>query len=99
MGKNFSDFQFDQKQYAKQNEDKNVQREQKINEDEIKKSFDEFSKLNNNDLSARLAQEVKKRKDEGSFDADMLLSSVESVRAFLPPETYENLRNLIESLR
>lgn len=99
MGKNFSDFHFEQSQKEKQYEEKKTQKKQDINENDLKRSFDEFSKLDNNELSARLAEEVKRRKDEGSFDANMLLSSVESVRAFLPHETYENLKKLIENLK
>ncbi len=99
MSKNFSDFKFEQKQSFVQKEKETKQNNKTFSQDDLKKSYDEFSKLDNDSLSARLAQEVKKRKDEGSFDAEMLIRSVESVRAFLPDETYQNLKNLIENLK
>ena len=99
MSKNFLDFKFEQKQSFVQKEKETKQNNKTFSQDDLKKSYDEFSKLDNGSLSARLAQEVKKRKDEGSFDAEMLIRSVESVRAFLPDETYQNLKNLIENLK
>ena len=97
MSKNFSDFKFEPKTHKF--EAKTSKPEGNINQNDLRKSYDELSQLDNDSLSRRLASEVEKRKQEGSFDANMLLSSVESVRAFLPPETYQNLKNLIENLK
>lgn len=97
MSKNFSDFKFEAKTH--EFEAKTSKPESKTNQNDLRKNYDELSRLDNDSLSRRLASEVAKRKQEGSFDANMLLSSVESVRAFLPPETYQNLKNLIENLK
>ena len=97
MSKNFSDFKFEPKTHKF--EAKTSKPEGNINQNDLRKSYDELSQLDNDSLSRRLASEVAKRKQEDSFDANMLLSSVESVRAFLPPETYQNLKNLIENLK
>lgn len=94
MSKNFADFKYTKP--AKE------QPKPKISQDEqeqIKKTYDALKDMDSDALAKRLAQEVGKQKSEGNFDYDMLKSSVESMKSFLPLQTYENLKKLLENIR
>lgn len=96
MGKNFSDFKCDAETKT---EDFAYQNTQQTHEKNLRQAYEDFSSLSPDELTKKLTDEVRKRKDEGSLDVEMLLSSVESIKMFLPMETYNNLKQLIENIR
>lgn len=93
MSRNFSDFNF--KEQPKQEK----QSFSGPSEADLRSAYQEYSSLDPNALQARLASEIAQRKQDGTLDVEMLRSSVESIRAFLPYETYLNLKGLIENLK
>ena len=90
---NFSDFT-----KQKMKEDKKEEKK-KLTEEDARRTYEELKDLNNDELTNRLYEEVRKQKADGSFNYDMLSDSVESIRGFLDPGTYENIRKLLETLR
>lgn len=87
MGRNFADFEY-----------KNEHKSQKSEQD-IKSRYDELKDLDRDSLQAKLNEEVAAQKANGTFNYELLQSSLESMRSFLPPEKFENLKRLLESIK
>lgn len=68
-------------------------------EEDIRKKYEELKDLSSDDLSKRLFEEVANAKRLGTFDYATLAHSIDNMRAFLPNETYENMKRLLETLR
>ncbi len=95
MGKNFCDFKFnEQKINPNEKIDKSTNHEEKL-----KATYDDLKNLDSDSLSYKLAEEVKKQKEEGTFNFDLIKSSIESMRPFLTNETYINLKQILENLK
>lgn len=94
MSKNFSDFEF-----VKTQKDSAGNKKESVKEEDLRKAYDEFSSLDENGLQEKLVKEISKRKEEGTLDVNMLLNSVESIKGFLPYETYMNLKQMIENMK
>ena len=58
----------------------------------------EIKDLPYEDLLLQFKNEVQKQKDAGEFDYDALRTSVEAVKMFVPNETYENMRRLLDEI-
>lgn len=99
MSKNFSDFTFEKTKSAPKEKPKVNVNETSDQQEKIKQAYDSLKGLDSSELAKKLAEEVGRQKSEGSFDYNLLSQSVESMRAFLPTETYQNLKNLLENLR
>ena len=50
-------------------------------------------------LNNELLKEVKKQKENGSFDFNALSNMVENLRGILPASEYENIRRILENLK
>lgn len=94
MSRNFSDFEF-----VKIPKEKVETKKESVKEEDLRKAYDEFSLLDENGLQEKLVKEISKRKQEGTLDVNMLLNSVESIKGFLPYETYMNLKQMIENMK
>ena len=70
-----------------------------MTEEDVKKRYEELRAMDNSQLTATLFEEVAKQKREGTFDYNSLLASVENIRGLIPQKTYNELKNLLESLR
>lgn len=84
--------------FTKQGPNKEDKIEKNENAD-IMKTYEELKDMNGDQLSQRLFEEVASQKQNGTFDYDMLSSSVESIKAYLPQETYENIKRILRTLR
>ena len=62
-------------------------------------SYNQLKNLSSDELSKRLFEEVAKQKQQGTFNYDMLISSIESIKGMIPQKTYQNLKSLVESLK
>lgn len=101
MSKNFADFNYQKPQPPKDKGSKNNEKQPATNIDEqkIRQAYDNLKDLDSSALASKLAEEVGRQKADGSFDFDLLSQSVEVMRAFLPADTYQNLKKLLENLR
>lgn len=70
-----------------------------IAQEKLRSTYDELKNLDSDSLSQRLAEEVSRQKGSGTFDYASLSSSVEAMRQYLPSETYQNLKNLLEKIK
>ncbi len=66
---------------------------------DINKAYDELKDLSSEELFDRLAKEIQSQKSNGSFDYDALKRSIETIKTYLPQQTYENMIRIIESLK
>lgn len=95
MGKNFCDFKFNEQKISPNEKiDKSTNHEEKL-----KATYDDLKNLDSDSLAYKLAEEVKKQKEEGTFNFDLIKSSIESMRPFLTNETYINLKQILENLK
>ena len=85
-------------QFTKQNLQQDEIKEEKLKGD-IKSSYDQLKDLNTDQLSKKLFDEVSRQKKNGTFDYEMLISSVESIKHLIPKENYENLKRLLNSIK
>ena len=95
MGKNFCDFKFNEQ---KINPNEKIEKSTN-HEEKLKATYDDLKNLDSDSLSYKLAEEVKKQKEEGTFNFDLIKSSIESMRPFLTNETYINLKQILENLK
>lgn len=73
--------------------------ESKNSQDKIQEAYDELKDLNSDELTQRLFSEVKKQKQNGSFDYNGLCDSVERMRPFISNETYQNMKNMLGKIK
>ena len=90
MSKNFADFECGNRNKA----DTDISQQEKINQ-----IYQQYKNMDSSSLAEALASTVAKQKADGTFDYNLLSQSVEAVRAYLPGQTYQNLKNLLENLR
>lgn len=93
MGKNFADFDYQSHEKFEKKSDT------KFDEQEIKDRYEKLKDLDHDSLQAKLYEEVAMQKANGTFNYELLQSSLESMRTFLPSENYQNLKRLLESIR
>lgn len=62
-------------------------------------TYNELKDMNSDQLTNKLFQEVASQKASGKFDYNMLNDSVERIRNYLPPETYENIKRILITLK
>jgi len=68
-------------------------------EEKVQTTYEELKNLSNDELTSRLYSEVAKQKSNGTFDYNMLNNSIESIKGYMPTETYENIKRMLESLK
>ena len=77
----------------------NGKKSQNYENKDIKQTYEELKGLGEDELSQKLFEEVKKQKQEGTFDYEGLAKNLEMMKAFLPNETYLNMKNLLEKIK
>jgi hypothetical protein len=81
--------------FCKQDSQKKETQSQK----NMQETYDELKDLDNDELTRRLYDEVKKQKENGTFDFSKLCDSVERLRDFVSPQTYNNMKSMLEKIR
>lgn len=54
-----------------------------------------YAGMNTNELNNILMQEVEKQKRSGTFDRQKLLNLLDSIKGFLPIDTYNSMRDTL----
>ena len=75
------------------------QKNNKTNEEILKEKYDEYSQMNQEELSNKLFSEVASQKQKGTFDYNKLVQMVESLRGSIPEENYNNIKRILENLK
>ena len=75
------------------------EKKEEFSQENIMREYEELKSMNNDQLTSRLFEEVAKQKRDGTFDFNALSQSVESLKNYIPEETYINLKKLLENLR
>ncbi len=73
--------------------------QKQASEKDIKEKFDQYKDMSQAELNNTLFEEVARQKQAGTFDYDGLSRMVDSLKGALPPQDYENIKRLLESLR
>lgn len=67
--------------------------------DDLMGQYEKLKDLPKDQLSQMLLEEVARQKREGVFDYQKLNEMLESMKAFIPPDSYENIKRILESFR
>lgn len=81
--------------------EKNVQNTQadvEVSKEELSKMYDNMKDMSQDELMERLKSEIKRQKNDGSFDYDALIRSLNAIKDFLPKENYDNMIRIIDGL-
>ena len=70
-----------------------------VNEDYIKNKVNEYASLSENEMMSKLYSEVKKSKNNGTFNYNDLSSKLDSIKSYLTPEQKNKLEALLEKIR
>ena len=65
----------------------------------VQEAYDELKNCSQDELMARLVGEIQQQKNMGVFDYDLLRSSIEKIKVYLPKENYENMIKIIDGLK
>ncbi len=82
--------------FCKENKSQGQENTRKEN---IQETFDSLKDLSGDELTQKLYSEVKKQKENGDFNYNALCENVERLKMFLPQETYENMKNMLEKIK
>lgn len=77
----------------------NKQKQSNLGERELKKQFDQYSKLSKPELTKELFKEVEKQKQDGNFNFNNLANKIEGIRPMLSEEQIKNLDNLLNQIK
>lgn len=80
-------------------ETKDISQSKTSQEETLRKTYEEIKDLNNDQLSQKLYEEVRKQKEEGSFNYEILESSLETLKPFIKQENYLQLKELLKTLK
>lgn len=70
-----------------------------VNEENLKKQFESYSKLSKSQLKGELFKEVEKQKKGGSFNFEEIANKIDSIRPMLSNEQIKNLDNLLNQIK
>lgn len=70
-----------------------------VKQEDIVKKYNELKDLSSDELSKRLIDEVARQKNDGTFDYNKLLTTIESMRGMIPQQTYINMKRIIENFK
>ena len=65
----------------------------------IEQKYEQLKNHSSSELMQLLAKEVASQKEQGAFDYDGLIASVEKMKDYLPQATYKNMIEVIKSFR
>lgn len=61
--------------------------------------YNELKDLSHDDLSKKLIDEVARQKQNGTFNYNQILQTMEGLRGFMPQENYENMKRILDTLK
>lgn len=94
MDKSFSNFCNEESKKRTKEECK-----QGVSEQDLRERYDELKDLNSEELTSRLYEEVRKQKQNETFDYEGLCENIERLRMFIPAQTYENMKAMLGRLK
>ena len=65
----------------------------------ITEKYNELNDCSSDELMYRLSKEVEAQKQQGNFDYEGLLESIQKIKMYLPTQTYENMIRIIEQFK
>ena len=65
----------------------------------IREQYDELKDLGYDELTEKLYTQVKEQKEKGTFNYKALCDGVDRMKNFIPVETYNNMKNMLEKLK
>ena len=74
-------------------------KQNKTDKQTLKDKYAELKDLGYDELTEKLYEQVKEQKQNGTFNYAALCNGVERMKAFLPAETYQNMKSMLEKLK
>ena len=68
-------------------------------ENNINKAYNQIKDCSSDQLFKMLTDEIEKQKKDGTFDFENLKSMIEKIKIYLPTQTYQNILNILETLK
>ena len=65
----------------------------------LNETYEELKDASTDELMKRLQSEIKKQKADGTFDIENVKDNIEKIRGYLPQDTYQNMLNILDSLK
>ncbi len=66
---------------------------------DFQEKYNQYKDMSQQELNSTLFAEVARQKQNGTFDYNALANMVETLKFSLPPQDYNNLKRLLESLK
>ena len=77
----------------------NINQQGQEKPESVEDAYNKYKDLSASQLQGALAEEVARQKADGSFDFDKLENMVESLSGYLPAQTYQNVKRIMQSLK
>lgn len=81
------------------NEKQNSQKTSAKSDADLMDKYNELKDLSHDDLSKKLIDEVARQKQNGTFNYNQILQTMESLKGFMPQENYENMKRILDTLK
>lgn len=81
------------------NEKQNSQKTSAKSDADLMDKYNELKDLSHDDLSKKLIDEVARQKQNGTFNYNQILQTMEGLRGFMPQENYENMKRILDTLK
>ena len=65
----------------------------------VEDQYNELKDASEEELFAKLSQEVLSQKKNGTFDYQGLVLAIEKMKEFLPEQTYKNMLKIVEMIK
>lgn len=98
MGKSLFEFASERKGKENLETSENFSKKEDPQED-LKKQFDKYSKLSQDQLTSELFSKVNEQKRSGEFNFSEILSKVEQIKPMLSDDQIKNLNNLLNQIK
>lgn len=72
--------------------------EKKLDKEDIKKKYENYSKMSESELMKELYREVGKQKSNGSFNKDKLITQVDGIKHLLNEKQITDIEKILRSL-
>ncbi len=81
------------------NEKQNSQKTSAKSDADLMDKYNELKDLSHDDLSKKLIDEVARQKQNGTFNYNQILQTMEGLKGFMPQENYENMKRILDTLK
>lgn len=81
------------------NEKQNSQKTSTKSDADLMDKYNELKDLSHDDLSKKLIDEVARQKQNGTFNYNQILQTMEGLKGFMPQENYENMKRILDTLK